>query len=58
MASKIWVNILGVMDDPKQVYISANFCEKNRFLPLGGTERLISGLPGFRKSVLLFQWIE
>ena len=28
MASKIWVNIFGVMGDPKQVYISAKFCEK------------------------------
>ena len=27
MASKIWVNIFGVMGDPKQVYISAKFCE-------------------------------
>ena len=49
MASKIWVNIFGVMGDPKQVYISAKFCEKNRFSPPGGAEHLISRLPGFRK---------
>ena len=53
MASKIWVNIFGVMGDPKQVYISAKFCDfLFRFSPLGGAERLISRLPGFRKSAL------
>ena len=37
------------MGDPKQVYISAKFCEKNLFSPPGGAERLISRLSGFRK---------
>ena len=47
MAFKIWVNIFGVIGDPK---ISAKFCEKNfPFSPPGGAERLISRLPGIRK---------
>ena len=50
MASEIWVNIFGVIGDPKRVYISAKFCEKkNRFSPPGGAERLTLQLPGFQK---------
>ena len=40
-----------VIGDPKQVYIFPKFCEKKRFSPSGGAERMLLRLLGLWKIV-------